>query len=124
MHQITLSLQDLFHEENLCNSTGLCLDESLLCRISLNKFSSETEENTCLACRKSVKNIFIQLKAPKLRMKIMETLIENCKEADENEEQCKQIVCMYVPLILSKLDKQKPSDRCRLMNLYDEGISL
>ncbi|XP_019706838.1 uncharacterized protein [Elaeis guineensis] len=102
VHQTKLSLQDLFHEECLCNNTGLCLDESMLptdeSLISSNKFSSE--------------------------MKIMEALIGSCEEADKDEEQCKQIVYMYVPLILSKLDKLKTSDLCRLMNLCDEGISL
>ncbi|KAG1347665.1 putative proactivator polypeptide-like 1 [Cocos nucifera] len=102
MHQTRLFLQDLFNEESLCNSTGLCLDESMLQTDNslnlLNKFSPE--------------------------MKIMETLIEYCEEADENEEQCKQMVYKYVPLILSKLDKLKTNDLCRLMNLCDEGISL
>ncbi|XP_010923460.2 uncharacterized protein [Elaeis guineensis] len=128
VHQTKLSLQDLFHEECLCNNTGLCLDESMLptdeSLISSNKFSSETQEKICLACRKAVKNLFIQLKTPKMRMKIMEALIGSCEEADKDEEQCKQIVYMYVPLILSKLDKLKTSDLCRLMNLCDEGISL
>nr|XP_010936415.1 uncharacterized protein LOC105056050 [Elaeis guineensis] len=128
MHRTRLSLQDLFNEESLCNSTGLCLDESMLqtdnSLIFLNKFSPETDEKTCLACRKAVKDLFIQLKMPKMRMKIMETLIEYCEEADENEEQCKQMVYKYVPLILSKLDKLKTNDLCRLMNLCDEGISL
>ncbi|KAG1368729.1 proactivator polypeptide-like 1 [Cocos nucifera] len=116
MDQTKLSLQDLFHEESLCNNTGLCLDEFML--------PTDTEEKTCLACRKAVKNLFIQLKTPKMRMKIMEALIRNCEEADEDEEQCKQLVYMYVPLILSKLDKLRTSDLCRLMNLCDEGISL
>ncbi|XP_008805973.2 uncharacterized protein LOC103718784 [Phoenix dactylifera] len=128
MLQTRLSLQDLYNEESLCNNTGLCLDEHMLQNdkslIFLNKFSPETDEKTCLACRRAVKDLVIQLKTPKMRMKIMEILIEYCEEADENEEQCKQMVYKYVPLILSKLNKLKTNDLCRLMNLCDEGISL
>ncbi|KAM0935577.1 putative saposin B type, region 2 [Dioscorea sansibarensis] len=125
IHHSRLFLQELFHEKNLCNSTGICGQKSSFSDkdLVMNPIKL-TDSKNCLTCRNSVKEILSRLKLPNMRMKIMEALIEYCEEVDENEAQCKRAVYSYAPLVLSKLENLKPNDMCRMVGLCDEGISL
>ncbi|KAJ0970533.1 hypothetical protein J5N97_018492 [Dioscorea zingiberensis] len=121
IHHSRLFLQELFHEKNLCNSTGICAEKSAYSNMNPMKL---TDSRNCLQCRSSVKQILSKLKLYNMRMKIMEALLEYCEEAEDNEEQCKQAVYKYVPSVLTKLENMKPSDMCRMVGFCDEGISL
>jgi len=126
VHRNKLLVNGVFNEETLCNSTGLCLLKSMFSVInglaSVTDEEEVTDENTCTACRRSVKEIFAQLNKPKMRMRVMESLIEYCEEVEDNEKECKRKVYKYAPLALSKLEKLKTSDFCRMMGFCDEGM--
>lgn len=126
VHRSRLLVDGIFNEETLCNRTGLCLWKSMFSVInglaSVTDEEEITDENTCTACRRSVRDIFVQLNRPKMRMRVMESLIEYCEEVEDNEQYCKQKVYKYAPLLLSKLEKLKTSDFCRMMGFCDEGM--
>ncbi|KAL0909391.1 hypothetical protein M5K25_020255 [Dendrobium thyrsiflorum] len=127
IHHTKLSLQELFHEQSLCNITGLCIDQyRTRDEIEVfveNKLSMELEdERDCIACRRAVKDLLMKMKQPKMKTKIIEALIDYCEEAEDNEEQCKQTVYKYASTVLNKLEKLKSNDLCVMMRMCDEGF--
>ncbi|ONK65567.1 uncharacterized protein A4U43_C07F38420 [Asparagus officinalis] len=129
VHRTRLLVTGIFSEKTLCNSTGLCLLKSMFTVInglaSVNDNPEEedgvADESTCAACRRSVKDIFAQLNKPKMRVRVMESLIEYCEEVEDSEKTCKQKVYKYAPMVLSKLEKLKTTEFCRMMGFCDEG---
>ncbi|PKA56062.1 hypothetical protein AXF42_Ash015547 [Apostasia shenzhenica] len=129
IHHTKVSFQELFHEKNLCNSTGLCIDQPLSQEVEEilveNKMLLELEDDRgCMACRRAVKELLTKMKQPKMKTKIIEALIDYCEESEDNEEQCKKTVYKYGPTVLTKLEKLKPADLCFMMGMCDESITL
>ncbi|XP_020574017.1 uncharacterized protein LOC110020306 [Phalaenopsis equestris] len=112
VHRTTLALRGQVDEEILCNRTGLCFMKSV------------TDERTCATCRRSVRDLFYQLKQSRIRMRVMDALLEYCEEIEDQEEQCKETVYKFAPLVLGQLEKLKTSDVCRIIGFCDEGISI
>ncbi|XP_020680945.1 uncharacterized protein LOC110098445 [Dendrobium catenatum] len=128
IHHTTLSLQELFHEKNLCNNRGLCTDQ-LIMQEEI-KITGENkkplklqDERGCIACRRAVRELLMKMNQPKMKTKIIEALIDYCEEAEDNEEQCKRTVKKYIPTVLTKLEKLKPTDMCLMMGMCDEVIA-
>ncbi|KAG0469982.1 hypothetical protein HPP92_016682 [Vanilla planifolia] len=124
-----LSLQELFREKSLCNSTGLCIDQpKLQDEVDIfveNKMIQEFEdERACIACRRAIRELLMKMKQPKLRRKIIESLIDYCEESEDDEDLCKQIVYKYAPTVLAKLEKLKSNEMCFMMGMCDEGMAL
>ncbi|KAG0471525.1 hypothetical protein HPP92_016071 [Vanilla planifolia] len=124
-----LSLQELFREKSLCNSTGLCIDQPKLQdeveNFVENKIIQEFEdERACIACRRAIRELLMKMKQPKLRRKIIESLIDYCEESEDDEDLCKQIVYKYAPTVLAKLEKLKSNEMCFMMGMCDEGMAL
>ncbi|XP_020595408.1 uncharacterized protein LOC110035518 isoform X2 [Phalaenopsis equestris] len=124
IHHTKLSFQELFHEKSLCNSRDLCADHQILQEIKIageNKSPPELEdERDCIACRRAVRELVMKMNQPKMKTKIIEALIDYCEETEDNEDQCKRRVKKYVPTVLIKLEKLKPTDICLMMGMCDE----
>ncbi|KAG0501475.1 hypothetical protein HPP92_001547 [Vanilla planifolia] len=114
-----LLLKELVDEETLCNQTGLCIMK-LEKKIPMER----TDQGSCAACRRSVKDLFYQLKQSKIRIRVMDALLEQCEEAGIREDQCKGTVYKYAPHVLDKLERLKASDICRVIDMCGEGVAI
>nr|CAD1840551.1 unnamed protein product [Ananas comosus var. bracteatus] len=125
-----VSLANLFHKETLCGRTGLCTDSKYALPTNndqllvLPTMSPRREDQTCLDCRKGVKNIAAALRKPKIKIKVMKTVLALCEEAEEEERTCKDKIRNYVNLILTGLDNVRASELCRLLGMCDAGNSV
>ncbi|KAI0497944.1 hypothetical protein KFK09_021183 [Dendrobium nobile] len=117
VQRTTMALKGLLDEEILCNRTGLCFMKSV-------RKIPVSDERTCTTCRRSIRDLFYQLKQSKIRMRVMDALLEYCEEIEDQEEHCKETVYKYAPLVLGQLEKLKTSDVCRIIGFCDEGISI
>lgn len=128
MHEARHILQEFFDEGNLCNGTGLCAKSELAmdnCLGLNDQFTHDLfDERGCITCRKAVRSLFTRLKNPKMRSKIVEFLLDYCEDAEEDEDQCKQKMHQYGPLMLRKFEKLKPSKFCSMLGMCGEEITM
>ncbi|KAG0482669.1 hypothetical protein HPP92_010753 [Vanilla planifolia] len=116
------SMKELFHQNSLCISTGMCSEQVILQEMeeifAENKIPPDFEDETdCMFCRRAVRGLLSKLRQPKMRTKIFEALIEYCEESEDNEDQCKKTVHRYGPTVLAKLEKLKSADLCLMMSM-------
>ncbi|XP_039126737.1 uncharacterized protein LOC120262892 [Dioscorea cayenensis subsp. rotundata] len=123
-----LLLKDFFHEESLCNGTGVCINETGVPAsngIFIEGVNERTplEEKTCSACRRTVKDVIWKLRDPRMKTKLTKVLIDYCEESEEREDQCKQTIYRYGSIVLNKLERLKPYDLCLMLGFCDEEIA-
>ncbi|KAG0500642.1 hypothetical protein HPP92_000714 [Vanilla planifolia] len=128
-----LVIKELVDGGKLLSHTGLCIMKPEV-KIpmsqnhleNINNLNQERveEEQGCTACRRSVKDLFYQLNQSKIRVRVMDALLEYCEDTGEREQYCKEVAYKYAPLVLDKLEKLKVYEICRVIGYCDEGVTL
>ncbi|XP_039127880.1 uncharacterized protein LOC120263965 [Dioscorea cayenensis subsp. rotundata] len=122
IEQSRVQMQEIFHEQNLCNKTGLCFDE--VTDVIDNKNSSENTNcvnraDECSDCTYAIENFIYQLADPKVKNKVTDAALDYCDESEGNRKRCKQAVYRYGRIVLHKLEQVKAKDLCMVLNLCD-----
>eukprot|EP00252_Welwitschia_mirabilis_P020767 TRINITY_DN5155_c0_g1_i1.p1 TRINITY_DN5155_c0_g1~~TRINITY_DN5155_c0_g1_i1.p1 ORF type:complete len:403 (+),score=92.58 TRINITY_DN5155_c0_g1_i1:119-1327(+) len=95
-----------------------------LCHGSLH-LSLDQEKNNCDFCQSAVLEIKTELKDPETKIKLLEALEKACKQLQNYENECKELVFEYGPIVLTKVEKYLESnDICSRIHLCRKSTLL
>ncbi|CAO2185819.1 unnamed protein product [Urochloa humidicola] len=104
----------MVNPENLCESVHFCMKGM--------KISLPTQEGTCGLCRHVLLEVLTMLKDRDTKREVIDLLLQTCTKAQNYEQQCKQLVLKYIPLILVKGQKfLETTDVCSLIHACEAG---
>ncbi|CAO2181028.1 unnamed protein product [Urochloa humidicola] len=104
----------MVNPENLCQSVHLCMKGM--------KISLPTQEVTCSLCHHVVLEVLSMLKDRDSKRMVIDILLQTCTKAQNYEQQCKQLVLKYIPLILVKGQEfLETTDVCSAIHACEAG---
>ncbi|CAL4958450.1 unnamed protein product [Urochloa decumbens] len=104
----------MVNPEKFCESVHLCKNGM--------KISLPTQEVTCGLCHHVLLEVLIMLKDPNTKLEVTDLLLKTCSNAQNYEQQCKQLVLKYIPLILVKGQKfLETTDVCSAIHACKAG---